>query len=161
MPRAKHLVLDEVVERLVGVTTANGYWLDAGGRVFTRMVLPEESDVALPYFCVVLAQEDETFPSIEQNRVESTWAFEVWAFVGERLDDARITSTAIDACKARDDIVRALMQDWTLGKSCADSKPVSCSSVAGTGGQPDYGEVILRWQVYQIEQREDMGPQGV
>ncbi len=137
---------------------AGGYWTDLEGRVFTRLIRPEDADqVVRPYLCVPLVQTAPAYET-EETSTQETRRQGIWGFVDELRRDFD-TDGNERILKLGDDIFRAVSLDYTLGETAQDSRFVSGGEEIG-GVMPDDDWAELE-KVLEIDDRfapEDLGP---
>lgn len=139
-----HAALVDRLKTINGI----GYWHNLSGRVYTRFVDPT-SGQTFPYVCVPLDAEDGgDYPMVEPTVVQTSQSVTIVGFVPESSSAVRDSQAVEAALKLRDDILKAVMSDWTLGGKVNDLTPVRHRAGAGF---LDYGfaEVTVRWALMQ------------
>lgn len=128
--------------------SAGGFKRDLGGRVYTRLVTPEEiGEETKPYCCLPLDQDGETLQT-PGTVTESRWRLTAWFFLDEVGDsDPRNSPAVQEAAELRDDIVRAFLLDPTLGGQVDSCEVTAINSQAGVSS--DYAEIQVTIEFLQ------------
>lgn len=156
--RGKYQAYAALLDRIRSINgSAGGFHTDLGGRVYEKLILPGiDVEVKMPYACVPMV-DDEDIIRTEGQLVEVRWPATVYLFVAEQ-DTSGLNPTAPKQCAdLRDDVLKALLGDWTLGGKAQDVKLATIRTLAGAD-DADYGEVQFPLIVHQIFGRDDLGP---
>lgn len=123
------------VKTINGVT--DGFNIDLANRVYSRMFTPpEQPTVMLPYCCIPLDQEAETI-EYEGLSFTSTWRIAGWAFLSDNPESDVLNSAGAEAAaKFRDDLLRAIMADQSLGGTAINCEVASVDTFEGSTGDP-------------------------
>lgn len=109
--REVHAAYTEMLTVLKGINgSTGGYWLNVEGRVYERLLLPEEvAKGSFPYIAAPLSDDTPRFIHDEQ-RITIVWNHEIHLFVKETATSQTESSSALQALKGRSDVMRALMR---------------------------------------------------
>lgn len=123
------------VKTINGVT--DGFNIDLANRVYSRLFTPpEQPTVMLPYCCIPLDQEAETI-EYEGLSFTSTWKIAGWAFLSDNPESDVLNSAGAEsAAKFRDDLLRAIMADQSLGGTTINCEVASVDTFEGSVGDP-------------------------
>lgn len=135
------------------------HW-DLGGRVYNRLVAPEEMDgLVLPYLCVPLFEEGQQYPFFDKL-TRTHWTQNLFGFTPDVLAHDRVNSDgAVNISKLHDDIVTAILGDMKLGGLL--NGPVQLIRTDSLSGVDDstYAELEMEWQMAMNFSRADLGPE--
>lgn len=135
----------------------SGFRTQLGDRVYDVLILPEDSpEIARPYLCMPLLTEEQDYV-IEEKSVLSSWRVRVHLFVDETQPSPTETTAAQSLADAHDDLIKTILEDYTLGGECADLNIISSNSFCGAMTGDRYGELVLDLQLVQRFQRSDLG----
>lgn len=153
--QVKWTAIQGLITVLKGIN-GTGFHTDLGGRVYTRLITPEDKvKVTFPYACVpILFGEQVT--EHEGLVTKRKWRQPVFCFVRAPEPQSRESATAEAAANLEDDIFRAVMLDDTLGGTVADAQIVDIASQAGVLRQ--YGEVQVYIDLLQVFDPSDLAP---
>jgi hypothetical protein len=157
---SKLAAISNLRSALLAITGAgSGYRTNLGGRVYTVLATPDVlPDSSLPYVCVPLLDEEQTFSDYDDSVIESRWRQTIFAYVGERESDPLETTTTADAANVCDDIVKAVLADLTLAGAVRTTRLVSASTVSGLkAGEPEFAEVVVVLEFTQVFTRDELG----
>ena len=163
--RGRYQAHAELITVLGGINgTGGGYWHNLGGRVYKRMVVPEEEGpIGLPYVCVPLEGDNPAVEHTEQG-VILQWTEAISGFVAETSESDVDANSPDAALKLWDDIVRALLKTRTANGQWLNGKAENLEilsgggTVAGVIGDDDYGEVLVLVQLQTRFDDKDLGP---
>jgi len=135
--------------------------MDLGGRVFNRLITPEEMPgLELPYVCCPLFEEQQSYPHFDQA-VQTKWNQSLYLFTEDlKLGDRVDTTGARTISELHDDVVKAVLRDMTLGGLL--NGPVnllSCNSIAGVDDETPYAEAEMVFQKSMNFGINDLGPE--
>ena len=152
--------MTKLIELLKGqIVGAPGFYHDLEGRVFNRLITPgEHDDLKLPFLCVPLIEEAQTYPVLDRL-TQTQWEATVYAFASDRLAHDMLDSEGPrDISHLHDDVVKAFLSDCTLGKTLnAPITILSCNSISGTDDEA-YSEFQMRIQLALNFSKDDLGP---
>jgi len=134
--------------------STGGYHTNIGGRVYTKLWLPEEEKLTLPYLCVPLMEPAAELTWDEDDIVRDAWTVRVFGFVAETASSEVEGQAALAAAALRDDIVRAFIADTTLGGTVDVGRLLGWDIDAGVDNEVPYGYVEV---AFRLEQHQD-GP---
>lgn len=157
---SKYQAIDGLRERLKIINGGTEYHFDLGRRVYSKLILPnEDGKRSYPYLCVPLIEEAQVYVTVEETWIHTTWQQIIYGFVGETTP-GKISAATVDAIsKLHDDIIKALMYDWTLGGVVGmDTKVLGNMSWAGAGDEENYGELQMVVQLSIRFSRDELGP---
>lgn len=161
MQRGKYEAYSALVDVLTGINgDTGGYYHDLSTRVRTSWQTPEEvgDRVYEPYLCLPFDGNSEQVEAIQSQIYKTTWRQNIYGYVAEGSSELA-TSSAIEAvCHLRDDILRALMADLTLGGRVRESRIATLETTAGIG--LGYGTVMLEIIFEEWFTRDQLGPVG-
>jgi len=144
---------------LAGINgSTGGYWYSFNAAsVLDTIVLPEDGHgLADPYLCLPMLEESEVFNETEQHGIRAVSNHTIFAFVRDSKEDPTETDTVKYVSQLRDDILRLILTDNTLGGTVFESRPVSAVHVAGLGNA-QYGELQLTVEITQLVDLNDIG----
>lgn len=139
------------------VGQAAGFRSDIGSRVYDRLIVPEDGvEIARPYICMPLLSEDQSY-DVEDKLIKTQWTHRVHIFVDETQSEPDKTSSAEALADMHDDIVKTLMEDWTLGGAVKDLTILGANTFPATSPDDRYGELVMDIQLTQWFQRSELG----
>ncbi len=144
---------------LLGINgSGGGYWHDLASSVFETMVTPDDEQ-GLPdvYLCVPFLDMSEVFLEQDEHSVRCISRFTIYGFTRDGKDSPTETDTVRLVSRLRDDIIKLLLNDHTLGATVVTAELGSGSYLAGLGSG-EYGEIQMDVQITQIVDVNDLGP---
>jgi hypothetical protein len=136
--------------------STGGYWYDFSTRVYDRLVLPSATTPDV-YLCIPFADEPERFEEQEQHSVRCKWSQTIFAFARDTKEHDTETEMMKLISRARDDVVKYLLDNPTLGGAVYEARLVSALRTAGALDADDYGELELLVEIEQVVQSSDLG----
>jgi len=134
-----------------------GYRTDLGSRVYDRLTTPEDgAEIPRPYMCMPLLNEEQTYEH-EEYSITTEWRHRIHLFVDELNPTKTQTSAATLLADAHDDLVKALMEDFTLGGTVNDLTIEGSNTFCAALEDDSYGELVMDLRLKQIFQRSDLG----
>ena len=158
MAKGLHDTWDGLRDALDGINgSTGGYWHDFSGAVLEKTVLPEEMPGLPPiYLCVPFDDVSESFEEQDQHAVKSVTNFVVLVFARDSKEDPTATETIKFLSRVRDDVMRLVLTDHTLGGTVWTSRLVSANHVgANEAGEYGVSEIIIA-----VTQLADLGDIG-
>ena len=142
--RGRYQAYSQLITVLKGINGATGgYWTNLGGRVYRRLILPEETPPAYPYLCLPLV-DDAPDPEHTERGLILSWTQFIFGFVEELKTEEGDAGSPDLVMKLQDDITRALLNNITLGGKVQDLSLVAGgNSVAAVSADDDYGEFAM------------------
>jgi hypothetical protein len=144
---------------LAGINGSTGsYWYSFNAAsVLDTIVLPEDGQgLADPYLCLPMLEESEVFSETDQHGIRAVSNHTIFGFIRDTKDNPVETETVKLVARLRDDILRLILTDNTLGGTVFECRPVSAVYVAGLGGV-QYGELQLSVEITQVVDLNDIG----
>ena len=141
--------------------TSGGYFTNFEGRVYTRLITPEEfpGGAKMPFACLPLSNEAESL-AYEDRLSNAEWTMTVFAYFDEEGYNDPLNSPALEySAKFRDDLVRLFMGDQTLLGQTTNCEVRSINTVAGIAR--DYALVEGTITFFQAFGRQNLGPAGI
>ncbi len=157
--KGKAQAISLFMERLLTITGPPTFFSDLAGRVYNRLVTPEEHEgLVLPYLCVPLLEEGQSYPHFDRL-TRTAWAMTIYGFAPERLAHNQIDSSgAVAIANLHDDIVKAILEDMRLGRYL--NAPVDLLRTDSISGVDDskYAELEMEFSMGLNFSKEDLGP---
>jgi len=141
---------------------AGGYYHDLGGRIYPRLIRPEDGlKVQLPFACLPLVETTPQYETTDSGLVACTWRLSVFAFVNEtqRGLDSDISEQCL---KLHDDIQRCVLLDPKLGGTAQDTRWVNGGGeLAAVLPGEQYGELEVPLEIVNFYAVADLGPAAI
>ena len=146
MPQTIHGATNALITALKGIKgTTSGHINNFRGRVFNRLVLPDDEGVGLSdkYICLP-GMETNPIYEWEDFHVEIRWTQPVWIFIQELSTKVEV-SKSYDLClKAWSDVLEVIQNDRELGGAVKDVRLGSGGDLlAGVDSDDPWSEVHL------------------
>jgi len=138
--------------------STGSYWNNfSADSVLDTIQTPDEMP-GLPdtYLCVPFLEESEAFIEQDEHAMRAVSNHTIFGFVRDSKEDPTETDTVRLVSRLRDDIVRLLLTDHTLGGTVQTSRLVSATYLAGLG-DASYGELQVVVEITQIVDLNDIG----
>ena len=136
--------------------STGGYWTNLENRVFNRLWLPEDRKAPLPYACVVMADDDLAYEFNQGDLVYATWTLKVFGFAPETTTKRTDGDGPRNIARLHDDVLKALLSDWTFDGAVDDSTIVGGTRSGGVLAR--YGEMSLDLRLKAYLSVQGLGP---
>lgn len=134
-----------------------GYRSDLNDRVYGRLITPEDGvSIQMPFLSCPLLQESQTY-EMHNDSVMSRWRHRIHGFVGDNSSTPTTTDAAQSLADLHDDMIKALIEDLTLGGTVRDVSIIATNTFAGVLEGEKYGELVMDVELLQVFQRSDLG----
>lgn len=159
MGRGAYRAYKAVFDAYLGIAgQASGYYTDLGGRVYPRILKPDQmGQAALPYACLALFTEDAP-AAIFERHMRDRIRIQCVIFVAgnERSMDPE-TSTVRAVADAFED-QRQMFLRWTPTEAVQSLTPYRHQLYAGVPDGIDWGEAWMTFDAEYFCSADDLGP---
>src|SRR5262245_10845591 len=140
------------------ISTGGGYWNTFNSaNVFGPLVKPDDqAELPATYLCIPFYDDEETF-SDQQRGAMAEWVQTSFAFVRDTKYSDSETATIEKVAKVRDDLVRYVLKNPTLGGTVDEVVFVAGGRTAGHGRDHRYGEYQLYLRMRQYLDENTLG----
>ena len=136
-----------------------GYWNDFSAAVFENLVQASDSqEMPDVYLCIPFAGDQERYEDQENRSLTCIWRQTIWAFVRDTKQHPTSTGTIELVSKIRDDLVRRILLDPTLGGTVQEIRLLEGFRIGGAEAHDGYGYLELDVEIEQIIGAADLGP---
>lgn len=146
-----------VIARLKTINgSTGGYWTNLERRVWNRLWVPEDRKCALPYLCVVMADDALTYDFNQGDLVLATWTLKIYGFAPETTTKRTDGDGPRNIARLHDDVLKAVMPDWTFDGAVDDSEITGGTRSGGVLAR--YGEMSLDLRLKAYLSLQGLGP---
>ena len=156
--RATFSAYEALITRIRGINGAPTYHHNLEGRVYQRLFFPNEKALKLPYACVPALDAEAAIGDNEGPLEQALFVIPGFLFVPDTLSSEAQSEGGSLALKAFDDVVAALMTDWTLGGTCEETRIVGWAVAAGEVPDLAWGVTRVDIQIRAHLGQEFLGP---